>query len=143
MRERVYCYELYHQLRQAKALEPLILMAELDKQGNPAFRTTKKPKPDFILHITGTNEHNSTILEVECKPGIAHLRKDMKTLKLMQTHGYKELVLLLYGMNTVPWRQINLAALEAGLSKKDFKVLLHRSPCEAAVLMQSAVETLT
>jgi hypothetical protein len=64
-RERVYCYELYHQLRcilgdnfqfQYK------LNGEVDKRGHPIFRKAKKP--DFIVHSPGDMKHNLVVIEV-------------------------------------------------------------------------------
>ncbi|MBC7815914.1 MAG: hypothetical protein IAG10_03335 [Planctomycetaceae bacterium] len=125
LRERVYCYELYHQLRRRDQHPKVVLTAEPDKQGNPSFANGPKPKPDLVFHSPGTHKKNAAVVEVECRPQLRHLRKDMKTLKLMQEKGYTTLVLLLFGVVTVPWKRIRRAATEAGLDVAECVVLLH------------------
>ena len=53
-RERVYCYELYHQMRlrwSAPSSCPYRLNGEIDKGGHPYFRNDRgKPKPDPLVH---------------------------------------------------------------------------------------------
>ncbi|MCF6191716.1 MAG: hypothetical protein L3J76_01090 [Candidatus Hydrothermae bacterium] len=65
-RERIYTYELYHQLR--LVIENLgwrlVLHGEMDKRAhtNPDI---KNKIPDMILHIPGTHENNLLVLEVK------------------------------------------------------------------------------
>lgn len=52
-RERVYCYELYHQLRcQWPTDTPFNLNGELDKAAHPILRELDADyaKPDFLIH---------------------------------------------------------------------------------------------
>ena len=126
-RERVYCYELYHRLRNELGERNLALTAEPDKRGNPDFDKKRAPNPDLIIHIPGTNRQNIAVIEVECRPDLRHIRKDLRTLKLMKTKGYRVLILLLFGVDQVPWKRLTKAALEVELSLTDFEVLLHRS----------------
>ena len=64
-RERVYCYELYHQMR-ARWPESCeyFLNGEVDKGGHPYFEKLGSPKPDFIVHIPGT-DNNYAVIEVK------------------------------------------------------------------------------
>ena len=63
-RERVYCYELYHQWRMHWPKNfPFSLSGELDKSGHPLIRD--KSKPDFLVHIPG---QMTNLLIVEVKP---------------------------------------------------------------------------
>lgn len=63
-RERVYCYELYHQLRLALPANFLYtLQGEVDKMGHPII--TGGVKPDFILHKSGTMNDNFLVIEVK------------------------------------------------------------------------------
>jgi hypothetical protein len=49
-RERVYCYELFHQLRNTLGDDyPYKLDGEVDKIGHPIIKGKKKP--DSILHV--------------------------------------------------------------------------------------------
>lgn len=138
-RERVYCYELYHQLRVALSSTNLTLTAEPDKRGNPDFDKSKKPNPDLILHHPGSHENNNAVIEVECTPDKRHLVKDLRTLKLMQSKGYKYLILLLFNVSQVPWRRVKLAAAEAELNLTDVTVILHSAVGQSATLEEIAV----
>lgn len=132
-RERVYCYELYHQLRLALYGSPLTLTGEPDKRGHPSFIIGKQPNPDFILHIPGHHGNNTAVIEVECRLGKAHLAKDLKTLKLMKEKGYHVLVLLLFAARKVPWQRLERAAEEAEIGLEEIVVLLHRAAGEEAM----------
>jgi hypothetical protein len=63
-RERVYCYELYHQLREAMGeTSPYTLMGELDKRGHEITGGAKVP--DFLFHVPGTMNGNLVVMEVK------------------------------------------------------------------------------
>jgi hypothetical protein len=66
-RERVYCYELYHQLRCILTDRfPYVLNGEVDKEGHPKLREEIGPrKPDFIVHIPRSMELNLAVIEVK------------------------------------------------------------------------------
>lgn len=131
-RERVYCYELYHQLRIALNGADLTLTGEPDKRGNPDFLSGKQPNPDFILHTPGHHHDNTAVIEVECRLGQNHLTKDLKTLKLMKGKGYRVLVLLLFAARKVPWQRLELAASKAEIDLDEIVVLLHQAAGTAA-----------
>ena len=65
-RERVYCYELYHQLRCTLVDDfPYVLDGEVDKAGHPILRTELgAKKPDFIVHMPGQMDQNLVVIEV-------------------------------------------------------------------------------
>ena len=92
-RERVYCYELYHQLRDALRGSELTLTGEPDKRGHPDFPAIN---PDFILHTPGHHRDSSAVVEVECRLGLERLIKDLRNLKKMKDRGYQTLILLLF-----------------------------------------------
>ena len=101
-RERVYFYELYHQLRRIWPRQsPYTLGGEIDKSGHPLFRDgqLKRAKPDMLVHIPGKMAGNFTVVEV--KPISARRRsieKDLVTLTLfMRQAGYRYSTLLVYG----------------------------------------------
>jgi len=87
LRERVYCYELYHQLRKIRKGRTLTLMGEMDKAGHLSLVGFKRPVPDMILHLPGKHDLNQAALEVECRPDKRHLTKDFKTLAQMKANG--------------------------------------------------------
>lgn len=72
-RERVFCYELYHQIRKiqeehtAKG-QPINfdVNGEPDKRGQELFKTITGPIPDIIIHTAGSCENNFVVLEAKC-----------------------------------------------------------------------------
>ena len=100
-RERVYCYELYHQLRiSLEAVEDLrgyALSGEIDKQGHPVIRARS---PDFVFHRPGVMNENIAVVEVKPANGaIKGIRKDLETLSDFVTEqiGYRLGIHLVYG----------------------------------------------
>lgn len=60
-RERVYCYELYHQLRSIWPKDcEYELSGEVDKSGHPLIRGNNldRIKPDFLVHVPGDMQGN-------------------------------------------------------------------------------------
>lgn len=70
-RERVYCYELYHQLRLLWNDFHYSLGGEIDKSGHPFFQKGPyaRSKPDLLVHMPGQMENNLAI--IEAKPATA------------------------------------------------------------------------
>lgn len=101
-RERVYCYELYHQLRTLWPVGfPYVLNGEVDKAGHAVMqRLGATGVPDFLVHGPGDMSHNLVIIEV--KPvdhvGWKGLKDDLEKLTKFTTDGRYELgVYLVYG----------------------------------------------
>jgi len=130
-RERVYCYELYHQLRIALSPSALTLTGEPDKRGHGDFEG-KKPIPDFILHSPGNHDNNKAVIEVECDPNKAHLTKDLKNLKLMKDKGYSTLILLIFAEQIVPWKTLKKAAIGADIRLTEVNIFLHKQAKQPA-----------
>ena len=101
-RERVYCYELYHQLRVRWPEDTdYELSGEVDKSGHPLIRGNHldQVKPDLLVHIPGDMGGNHTIIEVKpitaSRAGIA---KDLTTLTaFIRFADYRNAFYLLYG----------------------------------------------
>ena len=97
-RERVYCYELYHQMRCRWPEQcDYFLNGEVDKQQHPYFEGPGYLKPDFLVHVPGTNA-NFAAIEVK-PPGAAagDIRKDLRTLIRFQ-QWYERGLYLFYGV---------------------------------------------
>jgi len=100
-RERVYCYELYHQLRLLLGDDfPYILDGELDKQGHAII--LGKEKPDFVIHVPGEMGKNLLVIEVKTvyvKDKIRELKEDIDKLKMFITSkaSYYRAIMLIYG----------------------------------------------
>ena len=71
-RERVYAYELYHQLRQLwpQKLAKYSLGGEVDKSGHPLIRGNEldNAKPDLIVHVPGGMSGNLAVVEIKPAP---------------------------------------------------------------------------
>jgi len=100
-RERVYCYELYHRIRQVIPPDyPSVLNGEVDKAGHPLIRDEiGSAKPDFVVHVPGVMHRNLAVVEV--KPITAHdddIRDDLRKLRLFRERAYYlGAVYLVYG----------------------------------------------
>ncbi len=113
-RERVYCYELYHQLRNALEDEfPYKLDGEIDKAGHPSISGAKKP--DFVVHEPGEMNRNLLVVEVKSLTGaqadnMRGLSKDLDTLQeFVRSAKYHRGVMLVYsdGADDLPHRIIS------------------------------------
>lgn len=99
-RERIYCYELYHQLRVALQCSPYTLQGEMDKNGHPIIhREIGALKPDFIFHEQGTMKNNLIVMEVKPLNNASgsQLKKDLDTLTRFIDLGYYRAIHLIYG----------------------------------------------
>jgi hypothetical protein len=101
-RERVYCYELYHQLRVATGDDfGYSLGGEVDKVGHPILSefALDKTKPDLLVHKSGDMNGNLVVMEV--KPVNAKtegIKKDLQNLASFVRQGqcYRA-IYLVYG----------------------------------------------
>jgi hypothetical protein len=98
-RERVYCYELYHQMRLLWPQPcPYRLNGEVDKSAHPYFQDGGEPKPDFLVHQPGTGRNHAVIEVKPCRAAAAGIRKDIETLMRFRTEiGYERAIYVLYG----------------------------------------------
>jgi hypothetical protein len=100
-RERVYCYELYHQMRlrwPAPEHCPYRLNGEIDKGGHPYFRNDRgKPKPDLLVHVPGTGDNHAVIEVKSSRAKDKEIRKDLGTLCRFANFGYQRAIYLIYG----------------------------------------------
>jgi hypothetical protein len=100
-RERVYCSELYYQLRCLWKAFPFSLGGEVDKARHHHFRggPYAKAKPDFLVHVPGEMDRNLAAVEVKpATAGIVALRKDLQKLTWFCHHAqYFRGLLLVYG----------------------------------------------
>lgn len=101
-RERVYCYELYHQLRlvMSDQLE-YVINGEVDKLNHPRFADFQGgyPKPDFLVHVPGDMSKNHIVIEVKSQKVSAQgLRNDLIKLdQMVHRARYTTAIYLIYG----------------------------------------------
>ncbi len=112
VRERVFCYELYHQIRLIDNRKDLSIHGEIDKRGHDGFSKDDRKNPDFIFHIPETFDKNTIVMEVkgslngsikkseeEGKLSLNYegIYKDLNTLQIfINEYYYKEGVFVLY-----------------------------------------------
>lgn len=136
-RERVYCYELYHQLRVIWPPQSrFTLSGEVDKSGHPLIRGNglDRSKPDFLVHTPGDMAGNYAVIEV--KPicvSASKVLEDIETLSNYVTYAqYSRALFLVYG------REVDGPALRAAIDslqaheRPEIEVWYHAAPYEAA-----------
>lgn len=100
-RERVYCYELYHQMRSNwPSQSRYFLNGELDKSAHPILRElgADHAKPDLLVHTPGDMYGNYAIIEVKHSTAAEGIRKDLQTLnQFVRRVGYLRAIYLIYG----------------------------------------------
>lgn len=99
IRERIFCYELYHYLRTAfdDAGFRYTLAGELDKGGHPIIRGNVIP--DFVVHEPGDMSRNLCVIEVKPLSGQkSGFQKDLVTLtRFVRDYSYYRGALLVFG----------------------------------------------
>lgn len=97
VRERVFCYEFYHQIRKIMTDSDLKLNSEIDKRGHPDFAPGGWKNPDFVIHTPGTHENNTFIIEVKGKLEPKKIGEDIKKIiTFIEEYQYKAGVFVLY-----------------------------------------------
>jgi hypothetical protein len=149
-RERVYCYELYHQLRLSwDDHAGYSLGGEVDKTHHPLMRglDINKTKPDLLVHKPGDMDGNLIVIEVKPITAKKHgIRKDLRTLTAFLRRGrYHHAIYLVYGDR--PRLFNNFAVKARMLQEEDFEgridlntitLYWHRIPGQPAEQIQWA-----
>jgi hypothetical protein len=115
-RERVYCYELYHQLRlltgppggPVDGSPHYTLSGEIDKAGLNAMTLGGKHKPDLVWHVPGDSGHNAVVVEVKTayrwsRRGVAKDLETLSTFLSAPNRSYRRGVLLVFGRTDQEW----------------------------------------
>lgn len=136
-RERVYCYELYHQLR---TLWPnncgFCLNGELDKAAHPILQDlgADYAKPDLLIHRPGDMCANNTIIEVK-SPNARNIgiAKDLRTLAIFRNKvGYQRAIYLLFGFEAgKAAEKVRRIAAKLG-ALPEIELWLHLAPLQQA-----------
>ena len=100
VRERVFCYELYHKMRclqEIRGITRLSLNGEIDKRGHIEFSIEDRRNPDFVFHIPGHGDDNTFVIEVKGKINATDCMKDFETIStFIKRYRYKLGVFILY-----------------------------------------------
>ena len=87
-RERVFCYEFYHQMRRIQETSrfSINIDAEINKSGHEVIE--EDFDPDFVIHKRGSMRKNYAVIEVKMR--LENFRKDFETLCCMiNKYNYK------------------------------------------------------
>lgn len=136
-RERVYCYELYHQMRTVWPREcPYTLNGEVDKRAHPIMADLGLGQiPDLLVHRPGSMAGNHAIIEVKHVRGtLDGLAKDLETLSAFRLRGgYERAVLLVYDTSIRPGLLETIKALYGLMDEPaEVEVWFHERAGEAA-----------
>ena len=142
-RERVYCYELYHQMRSIWPHDtPFYLNGEIDKAAHPILAQfgADRVKPDLLVHRPGYMEGNHAVIEVKtCRTDKAGILKDLGTLNIfVRDVGYARAMFLVFGYEVDQELVDNISA-----TARDFgdlppiKLWFHAAPDRPAELIKT------
>ncbi len=136
-RERVYCYELYHQLRKLLGDDyEYMLDGELDKKAHPIIEKSIGAKiPDFVVHYRSYMEQNLVIIEVKSikniKDNISNLEKDLdKIIEFIEEAEYNYGIMLIYsnGFDNLPDNIVETFKEKTEVYSKMIFLLWHPEP---------------
>lgn len=142
-RERIYCYELYHQIRIRIPNEgEASFFGEYDKSGSKSYDNTmlKGVKPDFSIHIPGDNDNNSIAMEVKSSSASnTAIKIDIKKLvRLVDEQGFRFGIYLIYGENAKIKGNTAIKYVRDNLQSKII-VFAHSKSYEKAELIQHKI----
>jgi hypothetical protein len=119
-RERVYCYELYHQMRRLWPEScPFCLNGEVDKRGHEILQRLEAADaiPDLLVHGPGHMARNHAIIEVKkCELDLEGMQKDVGTLTrfVAADIGYQRAIFLVFGLRLTDYRLQQIREVIAG-----------------------------
>ena len=135
-RERVYCYELYHQLRCCTRQDVWCVLSGAKTQlPLPIFRRLfNRTMPDFLLHVP--SEMGANVVVMNINPITARsqdIERDVKALKRFTTAraSSRQAICLIYG-DGESLDQFLSRMREAVFAKESLIVMWHRHPGESA-----------
>ncbi|MBS0248410.1 MAG: methionyl-tRNA formyltransferase-like protein [Proteobacteria bacterium] len=138
-RERVYCYELYHQmrLRWPRGCQ-FWLNGEVDKIAHPILTELGLAghKPDLLVHTPGDMRGNHAVMEVKAARGVRDgVCKDLFTLSEFRNRaGYERAIYLVYGEDIDERLMGHIAkAVQIIRLSAPVELWLHHAPGEAAI----------
>lgn len=137
-RERVYCYELYHQMRLLWPKKtPFYLNGEVDKAAHPILKKlgADYAKPDLLIHQPGYMTGNHAVIEVKA-PGVCRdaMQGDLKKLSLFKRKVcYQRAIYLIYGEKSLADAKKIKRIADAELELEEIELWLHQKAGESAV----------
>ncbi|MCB1186894.1 hypothetical protein KDL29_06965 [bacterium] len=141
--ERVYSYELYHQIRLIIGdVSPIEVFAEPDKSGHPdAKNELKNKKPDLVFHSSGTHDDNHLVAEVKNSDySVPRIYEDVEKLYNFyrsRKFGYKETVLIIFGQKSETRGKGIVKLMRKNKLSFPLKIIVHPEVGNAFVLSES------
>jgi hypothetical protein len=146
-RERNYCYELYHHIRNHLPNLGYTLSSEIDKAGHRFISPNcGRVSPDFLFHRPGYMgpEDNHTIIEVKTFVGASinnenkGFLKDIRTINCMQNleNGYYRGVLLVFGFTTQIKKDELIQVFNNRCNIETTRLIFHEAPLTEAYIVK-------
>ena len=143
-RERIYCNELYHLIRNRIHQIPYSINSEPNKKRHPIIEKICGPvDPDLVIHRPGSMDENDNLAVIEMKSSAGDLtngiKKDMQTINCMTTieNGYYGGILIVFG-NISDLRKKNLIKrIEVNKSSETERLILlihNQVGCEPEII---------
>ncbi|WP_299680568.1 hypothetical protein [uncultured Roseobacter sp.] len=142
-RERVYCYELYHQMRSRWPLETEYrLNGEIDKRTHPVLADARGVGsiPDFLVHVPGDMDYNYAIIEVKrSEANRSEIRNDFIKLNSFLTRGrYQRAVFLIFGEGAASVAKSALSFLDTQPNSSSIEIWHHSEVGQPATRIHAA-----
>ena len=136
-RERVYCYELYHQMRCIwPPTSPFVLNGEVDKAGHQLMRERGigSKVPDMLVHTPGNMNGNYAIIEVKsCEASITAILEDLsKISQFIDRAEYKRGIQLIFGQDAITCVNATLRRAPSNMKCHGIEFWVHDTPEEPA-----------
>lgn len=143
-RERVYCYELYHQMRQRwpKRGCEFSLNGEVDKRAHPILgELGLSGIPDFLVHGPGDMNKNHAIIEVKSPLARdAQIETDLiKLARFVNDAGYQRAIYLIYGTEADQLIERILRTARSIASRAPVELWLHQQIGQPAECVEPAI----
>lgn len=134
-RERVFCYELYHQMRclqNRRELGKWIINGEIDKRGQQSFNNEN---PDFIFHSQGNNKN---YIVIEVKTNTKNHDGDFVKIKKMMSNSinYKYGIFILIGWDMKWFKNYRESIIDDFQSENIFVICRKDNNTEIATLKE-------
>jgi len=138
-RERVYCYELYHQMRTQWSCTDFVLNGEVDKSAHPIMEPlgANGRKPDLLVHGPGDMNANFAIIEVKsCSADKRGIDKDLETLSFFRDEcGYRRSIFLMYGFESSEAMSRTMNRITTKKRYSQIELWIHKTPGIPAQLL--------
>lgn len=131
-RERLYCYELYHQMRRLWSDGTYYLTGEISKKAHPLI---KDSVPDLLVHEPGCMD-NHAVIEVKTREAQAKgIEKDLENLSYFIGEAqYRRGIYLIFGEEAEAVAKKVICAADKNALLPQIELWIHSKAGESAKL---------